>query len=111
MSRAGEFKHLVALQENNQTKNSVGDKIDNWNTYATVWAGLNQFDGTRSDEKYKDDKRHNTTYITIKIYYRDDVKPSHRVVDTGKSRTYEVIHIENPRGEDKELHLTCREII
>lgn len=101
---------MVELQSNTVIKNAVGDKIYSWEPYATVWAGYRQFKGVRTDEYYLDDKRYNTTYIHIVMYYRDDVSVSDRVYDLKDGRAYEVIHINNTRGEDSESILTCREI-
>lgn len=38
--RAGRLRHRVTIQQNAPTQNSLGEPVDAWTTYATVYADI-----------------------------------------------------------------------
>lgn len=91
--QAGQRDRQVVLMVNaGVTTNAVGERVDDWQTLATVWA---KFMPVRDVEKWRADEAGSIITARFQIDWTDEVKSVDsgiRVVITedGMTRTYEV---------------------
>lgn len=45
MIRAGDLRHRVTIQSVSEAQNSIGEIIETWGTFATVWARVDPLSG------------------------------------------------------------------
>lgn len=43
--RAGSLRHRVTIQSVSEAQNSIGESIETWGTFATVWARIDPLSG------------------------------------------------------------------
>jgi SPP1 family predicted phage head-tail adaptor len=103
--RAGLLRHRVTIQaDQGTTRNSVGEHIEDWQTWGEAWASIEPLSGKEIDDARQVAARA-TTRVTIR--YRDGVHAGMRLVHDG-----EVLHVEavlNERMADHWLVLLCME--
>ncbi len=106
--RAGRFRHLVEVQENNPVQDAAGQEIENWSTVAKVWARIHPTKG----KEFIDSDQLKATEVThmIEFRYLKLLTTNHRLF-VDKSRNFEIDQALN-EDEREILHrVRCKEII
>jgi SPP1 family predicted phage head-tail adaptor len=78
MARAGEFDRRVVIEVNNYTRDGAGAVVDNWVTFATVWARRSD---ARGREFFGVDQVVGEARTVWQIRWLDGVKAAMRLVD------------------------------
>lgn len=97
----GLLDRQIKLAEPTQARDSLGEPVASWATYATVWARKIHRSARTADLSGKD------TPLATKIYrirYRDDIRTDHRLTD--QFATYKIDSI-NEIGRRQYLDLIC----
>lgn len=107
--RAGQLRHRVILQTRTVAQNSMGEAVETWSTYATVWARVSPL-RTRlsSDEFYHAQQINARLGVEVTIRYLHGVETIERVV-YGR-RVFDVRHVVDPDERHVELILACEEV-
>jgi len=105
MIRAGELRHRVTIQQNNNpTRGSSGEEIPNWQDVATVWAAVEPL---RGREFFESQQVNAEVTTRIRIRYRSGIAPTMRAVYG--NRIFDIQAVINVDERNRELHLMCRE--
>ncbi len=86
--RAGQLRHRLTLQSLSRVQDAYGEAVETWTDYATVWGSLSPGRGREFQHAHQ---IHAEIEYEAHIRYRDDVKPTDRVIADG--RTFEVVSI------------------
>ena len=103
----GKLRRRATVQEKTYTRNSFGEEVITWATWASVWAEVRGLSGREWVEA-----RQVAADVTtsIRVRYREGFAPTMRVV-VGAS-TYEVAApAMDVDGRGRELVLLCREVV
>lgn len=106
--RAGRLRHRVTLQSPTTARNSFGEPIATFATYANVWADIRPLTGR---ERYAAQQVQASTTHQVRIRFRTDVEAIHRVqwVSHGATRTLDITAVLDPEERHTELLLLCSE--
>lgn len=104
--RAGWLRHRVALQSKTSAISAIGEPVDTWATYATVWASV---EPQRAREYVAAQSEQGRGNWVIKLRYRNDVSRLHRAVWNG--HTLEIESVISPFERGRDLELVCREVL
>ncbi len=104
---AGKLRHRVVIQENTPTRDSYGDEVDSWSTWATVWGAVEPLTGREAFSAGANQRLAEVTH-RIRIRYRSGVLPTMRV--TWRSRTFNIQSVIEPETRDREIQLMCEEL-
>lgn len=104
--QAGKLRHRIELQRNVPTRHGMGEQLDSWAKYATVWASVEPLTGTEllNAQQISAEVTHR-----VKIRFCSDVKPEHQVIHNG--RTLEIIAVLNIAERRRSQHLMCKEVV
>jgi len=105
-SRSGNRRHRVELQSPTTSRNAIGEAIETFSTYTTVWASVLAY-GNAGEETEASAPRGRQSY-RINIRYNSAVDLTHQVIFD--SRTFEINAIDNHLELNKELTLDCTEL-
>lgn len=104
--RAGWLRHRVQLQQVTRTVGSLGEPVETWTTFATVWASV---EPQRAREYVAAQSEQAQGAWIIKMRWRNDVTRSQRALWNG--HTLEIESAISPFERRRELELVCREIL
>lgn len=102
--RAGRLDTKIIIESKTTAPNSVGDAIDTWSTFATVWALILTNSGK---EFVQAREQHSSLSRVITIRYLSGVTPEMRVNDGGTF--YNILAAFDPWNTRRELKLHCDE--
>lgn len=104
----GSLRHRVSIYgKGTVTRNVVGEEIPAYDELvATVWGAV---EPTSGREFLEANQVQADVTTRIRIRYRSDIRPEMRVVED--THTYGIDAVLDQRGEHKELHLMCREVL
>jgi SPP1 family predicted phage head-tail adaptor len=107
MTRPGEYRHWVELQKSDTEvdHDEHGEEILFYLTYASVWAKITDLSVR---ESFDAQQHYSEVSTSIKIRWRDDVKPTHRVKYGVK--IYEIVGPPIDDGLQTEIELKCKRI-
>jgi SPP1 family predicted phage head-tail adaptor len=89
------------------TRNGTGEEIPAYDALvAEVWAAKEPLSGREFLEAQQVQA---DLSVRFRIRYRDDVRPEMRCVEDG--HTYHISAVLDQKGEKKELHLMCTEVL
>ena len=77
---AGRFNNLVSLQRRTSGKDDLGQPLDEWTEYASVWGGALMVSGK---EKIESGTQVDVGSASIRIRYRTDVTNGDRAICQG----------------------------
>ncbi len=101
---AGDLGKRIIIEIPRRSKNSMGEWIDTFVTWATVWAALEPLTGKR----YMEAKQANADVFGIcRTRYRPGVRPTMRLNFEG--RILEIVSVVQPKENREELHIYYRE--
>ena len=101
--RAGSLRHVVELQRNSPTVVDH-ERTDNWSTYAVTRAEKLEPKGDEVQSALQTDA---VMKVSFRIRYRQDVKPTDRLLFDG--RIFDIRLPSNPDGRGISLILHCTE--
>lgn len=104
--RAGRLRHRITLQIPSRGQNALGEWVDSWNDWVTIWGSIEPNTGKRYFEAMQASSE---VQGTIVIRYRNGVLPTMRVTYGG--RVFKIISIVQPKENMKELHLLYKEAL
>lgn len=104
----GSLRHRVSIYDKGTVvRNATGEEIPAYDTLvATVWGAV---EPTSGREFIEANQVQADVTMRIRIRYRADIRPEMRVVEG--THTYAINSILDQRGERKELHLMCQEVL
>lgn len=94
--RAGELRQRITIEEFTETQGDMGDIIEEWVEFATVWADIQPL---RGREYWDAQQAQSEVTGEIHIRHRNDLSPEMRVKYDG--RTFQIDSIFHP-AEDRE---------
>lgn len=108
MINVGSLRHRVSIYDKGTvTRNGVGEEIPAYDELvATVWGAVEPMSGREFIEANQVQADVTTR---IRIRYRDDIRPEMRVVEG--THTYGIDAVLEQKGERRELHLMCKEVL
>jgi len=106
-NRSGNRRHRVELQQPTTTRNEIGEAIESYSTYATVWASVMSH-GAAGEESEASTHRGRQRF-RINIRANSDIQLTHQVIFD--SRTFEINAIDNTWERDREMILSCTELV
>lgn len=106
MIKAGRLRHAIIIEENTPTRGSAGGEVDVWTTFVERRAELTNKVGKEILSSGKLSGRRGVTFL---LRYVAGVTLKMRVnVD---SRTFNIVDVDNVKGLNKKLVITCVERI
>lgn len=106
-TKAGKFRHRVALQSATTALNAAREVVATWGTYAMRWASLAP---TGSGTEWTRGQLRVTTTYTVLLRYdavTADVTTKHRLLYG--DRVFSIVGVVNPGERDRLIELTCTE--
>lgn len=94
----------VTISRATQGENSMGEREQVWEDYATVWAGIEPL---RGQEFFVSQRSEADVTTRIRIRYRDGIDRSMLIGYGGV--VFEILYIIHPEFNKRELQLMCRE--
>ncbi len=104
--RAGWLRHRVEFQRVTRTVGSLGEPVETWATFATVWASV---EPQRAREYVAAASEQAAGQWIVKIRWRGDINRQQRALWNG--HTLEIESVASPYERNRDLELVCREIL
>lgn len=101
--RAGSLTERVTLERFTMGQDEIGQPVEEWTPYATVWAAVEPLNG-RDLIAAQPIRAEVTTCIRMR--YRPGVSPADRIDHGGT--IYNISTAINPKSRDAELVLMCK---
>lgn len=105
--RAGQRRHLIALQEKVSVETTGGFRED-WTTYAEAWASIEPVTASPSERPVAETSQAPMTHL-VETDYDDRVTVAHRVLFNSTRALYIVAEPQNIEERNKTLVLVCEE--
>lgn len=102
---AGRLRERVTVQQASESRNALGETVQTWGTYATVWASV---EGVSSRESLYAGQQQIAISHRVRLRYLNGLTQSMRLVWRG--RTLEIVSLleHNNRSEHE---LLCQETL
>lgn len=86
MQGAGKRNQRITIERKTVTRNAIGEEVDTWATFDTVWAEAHP---TRGREFFAAGQMQARADVMFRILYRSDLTEEDRVV--WRSENYEIV--------------------
>jgi SPP1 family predicted phage head-tail adaptor len=103
--RAGERRHLVALQAPTRVQSTTGH-TESWATYANVYAAVRPASASQVERAVAQTIQTPTSHL-VELDYRDDVRVAHRVLFG--TRALHIVGMQNVEERNETYVLACEE--
>lgn len=103
--RSARLRHTVTIERNVTVQDAYGQKVEQWQTLANVWAGVEPEKGR---EWFAAQQINAETTALILIRYRTDVDTTCRVLHDGT--VYQIMAVIDPASRRRELQLMCKAV-
>lgn len=104
--KAGELRHRITFQTNTPTANSIGEFVNTFTTYATLWGADRPL---RGSWLYQAQQANSEVVGEVEIRYNSGIVPEMRMVIG--SRTLKILSIINPDHKNEKLIIQYKEVI
>lgn len=105
--RAGRLNKRITVQQATETRNSVGDPIPSWTTYAIRWASVEPLNGR---EYFAAKQTQSETSIRMRLRYDSVTKSvTTKMRVSWDSRFFDIESVIRPRERGDEVILMCIE--
>lgn len=104
--RLSDLRHRVVIQRYKATQDEYGQPIQTWIDVAAVWANV---EGLSGRELFEAQQTRAEADHRVTIRYRDDITPTMRIVNDGRS--YNITAAADRTGRREWLELTCKEAV
>ena len=101
----GTLRHRVTIQAAIETQNAIGEMVETWAEYVTVWGRVEQLSGNRL---FAAAQMEEPVTGVITIRYTDGITPKMRAVVGGK--TYDIRNAIDRTGRRQALELMVSEV-
>jgi SPP1 family predicted phage head-tail adaptor len=105
-TRAGNFRHVIEIQEPSETRTDTGGVRNTWSTAYTVRGAIWPWKGK---EIVRDDKIEMMKLHNIRIYYQSGITGKMRV--KFGTRIFRIDHFSNPEERNRILDIICEELV
>ncbi len=102
--RAGQLRHLVAIEQPTRSENAIGESITTWSTLCTVWAAVEPATG---QSYYAASQLESKVDGRVRIRYLEGIEPTMRI--KYGDRTLNIVAVLHPQENKRELHLMYTE--
>ena len=110
--KSGTLRHYVKQRRLPGTLDAVGQPVQTWNEIDSFWANV---EPTNGREFFGAEHFVSEVDTQIQFRYKSDVLPQDRIevptVDGTSVNTYEVMAIVQPKLQERELTLLCKQIL
>ncbi len=103
--RPGDLACQIVIQQAGTARDSFGQTVETWGTFATVWAEILPLRGT---ELFTAQQFQSKITAKVRIHFLRGVSPKMRVLFG--SRIFEIHNIINTTERNRELVLMCSEV-
>lgn len=100
--RAGQLKNRVTIQQQSTVQDSIGQPVNTWTTYASVWADIRHNSGL---EEIKSGEVTSTIRASVRVRYKAGITAAMRVVHG--SITYQIKAVLRDEHNKDYMDLTC----
>ena len=100
--QAGRLKNRVTIQQQSTVQDSIGQPVNTWTTYATVWADIRNRSGV---ESIKAGELTSTVRASIRVRYKAGITAAMRVVHG--SITYQIKSVLRDEQNKDYMDLVC----
>lgn len=100
--RPGLLNSRVVVQQQSTTQDALGQPLNTWSTFATVWADVRHTSGI---EAIKDSAIASVVRASIRMRYRGDLTAAMRVIHG--STTYNIVAVLPDVGGKEYVDLAC----
>jgi len=104
--RAGKLRHIVTVEHKGTTKGSMGEIIETWTTFATIWAKIIPGKGREAEES-----RREVGIVPTRFYTRYSAGVTQGMRLKYGSRLYDIVHVANIEERNREFEITAVETI
>lgn len=105
---AGMLNRRVVIQSRSGDTDAVGQPLDDWSEFATVWANIRFNTGLKAVENMTAGAQTSVAMASIRIRFRNDIRSDMRVVDG--STVYQIITVYPNVGAQDYTDLACEVI-
>ena len=105
MIHPGKLRDRVTVQQATETRNSLGEVVQSWSTYATVWASV---EGISSREALQQGQVQTDVSHRVQIRYLDGLKQTMRL--SWRDRVLEIVSLLE-HANRSEHELICQETV
>lgn len=99
----GKLNKRITIQQQSTTYDAVGQLVESWSTFATVWANIKHKSGA---ETIKSDAIASTVQASMRIRYKQGVSAGMRVLY--KDAQYDVLAVLPHVDDNRYVDLVCR---
>lgn len=103
---AGQLRFRVELQRATETRDAIGGVVETWETYATVWAAVEQMSAR---ESWWRQQMNASAAWRVTLRWLAGVTTKHRVLWQG--RTFEVRGVTDVEQRRVFIELACDELV
>ena len=103
---AGRLRHRLVFENESLAADGQGGSTRTWGTRATVSGSIKPL---RSEERFYNEQLNANGTHEVVIRYRSDIEASDRI--SFDSRYFQIVGIINPNERDRQLVITCKEIV
>lgn len=100
--RAGQLKNRVTIQQQSTVQDSIGQPVNTWTTYATVWADIRHRSGM---EEIKSGEVTSTIRASIRVRYKAGITAAMRVAHG--SAVYQIKAVLRDEQNKDYMDLAC----
>ncbi len=102
--RSGKLNNKIIIESKTETIDSVGDSIETWATFATVWAEVK----TQSGREFQSAReQHSELTHIVTLRYLSGATSKMRVNNGGDY--YNILSVFDPSTRKREMKLYCNE--
>ena len=98
----GLFRHRIAIQQRDATKDAYGQAAQTWTTLYTTWAGIEDISGKELIAAMAINSELSTH---IFMRWRAGISSANRILYQGI--IYNIQAVVDPTGRKRELHIMC----
>lgn len=107
--RAGQLRHTIAIQERTPTADGMGGFTETWATVSGMGSVRAAVWPVRGDEKLDAMKLEYVEPRKIRIRYRPGITTKNRIYWSDRSKTFNIVSINNIDEKNRMLDMVCTE--
>jgi SPP1 family predicted phage head-tail adaptor len=101
----GRLRHRITIQQHQTTQDEIGNNIESWVDWATVWANIRPISGREYFQAAATNAEDN---VRINIRYRSGIDPLRMRVVYG-NRVFDILSAIDLYERHREIEMVCRE--
>lgn len=101
----GRLRHRITIQQHQTTQDEIGNNIESWVDWATVWANIRPISGREYFQAAATNAEDN---VRINIRYRSGIDPL-RMRVVYRNRVFDILSAIDLYERHREIEMVCRE--